>query len=169
MSIVCGSILDDAVAVGGDESFDAAMSWLVILHIPLAERGRLFARLHRLLRPGARVYIEDFYKRDGAEFSAAERELLSEEVYVPDSDLPTREQYVSTVSAAGFSVDFEDVSSEWVLFTVARRDSWQADKERHIRVHNEATWESLDRFYCAMASLFQGSNLGGVRMVLTKI
>jgi cyclopropane fatty-acyl-phospholipid synthase-like methyltransferase len=167
VSIVCGDILDERVALGADASFDAAMSWLVILHIPLSSRDALFQRLHRLLKPGARVYIEDFYRR-GALFTAREQTLLAAEVYVPGADLPSREQYTATCAAAGFGVSFEDVSGEWAAFTRARRDAWQGQRERHERVHNAATWESLDRFYCAIVELFENGNLGGVRLVLTR-
>ena len=167
VSIECGNFLNEAISLGANESFDAAMSWLVILHIPLEEREKLFQRMHKLLKSGSKVYIEDFYKK-GAVFTDREKTLLLVEVYVPGADLPSREQYISTVTAAGFSAEFEDVSVEWTAFTRKRRDAWQSQKERHTRVHNDATWESLNQFFCAIVELFENNNLGGVRLVLTR-
>ena len=168
VSITPGSITDESLSIGEEASFDAAMSWLVILHIPLESRSITFLRIHKLLKPGAKVYIEDFY-RSGSGFSEREQMLLATEVYIPDSDLPTKQEYQDTVTAAGFAVEFEDVTKAWTEFTWNRKESWQAQKERHVRVHNEATWESLNRFYCAIAELFQLGSLGGARIVLTKL
>lgn len=168
VTVTWGNILDESLQLGESGAFDAAMSWLVILHVPLAYRGRLFQRLHDMLKPGARVYIEDFYRKSIGNFSESDKELLCNEVYVPDSDLPSRKQYIDTVSAAGFIVDFQDVSGEWTKFTRDRNEAWLRGMDRQIRVHNEATWVSLNRFYGAMATLFQGGSLGGVRMLLTR-
>ncbi|GAB3880302.1 hypothetical protein GCM10029964_034430 [Kibdelosporangium lantanae] len=40
-----------------DASFDVVVSMLALMHIPVAERGRLFAEITRVLRPGGQVLV----------------------------------------------------------------------------------------------------------------
>ena len=95
---------------------------------------------------------------------------MKNEVSIPDGgDLVTRQEYEDQVRSVGFEeVVFEDVSEEWTRFTCERRDSWRERKDRHVRVHNLATWESLDTFYSAIVTLFEGNTLGGVKLKVTK-
>jgi cyclopropane fatty-acyl-phospholipid synthase-like methyltransferase len=149
---------------------EQAFSILVILHVPMAARVSLFRRCFDLLKPGGKLYIEDFFHRAGGkEFTDAEIDLLQNEVSIPDGFLPTREEYISQVESIGFcDVDFQDASAEWTAFTAERLGVWRENKERHERVHNSATFESLDRFYAAVVALFQGGTMGGVKLTLTK-
>ena len=170
----CGNILDTDSDLGDANSYDAAMSWLVIL--PLSARQAAFTRAFDLLKPGGRMYIEDFFLLSGGAggsqgdngFTPTEMELLRDEVYVPDGDLPSREAYTDTLRSVGFEVDFQDVTAEWTSFTAGRHEAWRNERARHERVHNAETWNALDRFYSAIVTLFGGGNLGGVRLILTK-
>jgi cyclopropane fatty-acyl-phospholipid synthase-like methyltransferase len=170
-SFIVGDVLDDRASLGEPSSYDAAMSWLVILHLPLSTRRSAFARVFDLLKPGGRMYVEDFFRipEDGGGcFGEDECMLLREEVYVPDGDLPSRASYIKMLCDVGFEVDFQDVTAEWTKFTSERCEAWRNGKDRHQRVHNFETWDALDRFYSAIVQLFMGGNLGGVRLVLTK-
>lgn len=167
VTIIPGDFLDDNIDLGQQGSFSAAVSWLVILHIPLNDRKAVFDKVFSLLKPGGKVYIEDFFHLGDA-FTSEEKVLLAEEVYVPCGELPTREAYEDVVRAAGFACDFQDATQEWTAFTKERHDLWVDNRERHVRVHNEETWTALNRFYTAMVTLFSGGNLGGVKITLTK-
>ena len=67
----------------------------MILHIPLEKRYVLFKKIFSLLKPGAKMYIEDYFA--GAPLTDAEKESLSKDVYIPGGELPTKEQYVTTL------------------------------------------------------------------------
>ena len=115
------------------------------------------------------MYIEDFYFiNEKGPFTDIEQKLLREEVFVPDSQLPSRTEYIETLQSAGFEVDFQDVTEEWRAFTAERLCEWRRDEARHVRVHNLETWEALDRFYSAIVELFQCGRLGGVKILLRK-
>jgi cyclopropane fatty-acyl-phospholipid synthase-like methyltransferase len=169
VKVINGDILDFNLVLDAEGHFDAAMSWLVILHIPLNQRQLLFSRIYDMLKPGGMVYIEDFFLRvDGGDWTEREVHLLSSEVYVPDAGLPTKEDYVKTVHDVGFTAQFEDVTEEWTVFTAQRLGQWREQRDRHERVQNVDTWQSLDRFYSAMVELFEGGRLGGVKLILKK-
>jgi cyclopropane fatty-acyl-phospholipid synthase-like methyltransferase len=168
--IVAGDFTDpNVVLTPGNDSYDAAVCILMILHVPMQARSALFKRCYELLKPGGKLYIEDFYQKSESGFSTDEKELLMQEVSVPSGALPSREEYISQVEAVGFSdIDFQDVSAEWTTFTSDRLNVWRDQQERHERVHNHATWQSLDTFYGAVVSLFKEGNLGGVKLTITK-
>lgn len=172
--IIPGDFTDPSVHLSpgptDNNSYDASFSILVILHIPMESRVSVFKRCFDLLKPGGKLYIEDFFHQSSkGKFTDSEIELLEKEVSVPGGVLPTKEEYIQQVTECGFSdVDFRDVTSEWTEFTTGRLGVWREQKARHIRVHNEPTYESLDRFYEAVVSLFQGGTLGGVKLTMTK-
>lgn len=171
--IIPGDFTDTTVSLHpgplDDNTYDAAFSILVILHVPMEARVSLFKRCFDLLKPGGKLYIEDYFFRGSESLTDREVMLLRDEVSVPDAQLPTREEYISQVESVGFcDVTFQDVSDEWTDFTAGRLVLWDTNRTRHERVHNELTWTSLRVFYAAVVELFQGGKLGGVRLLLTK-
>jgi cyclopropane fatty-acyl-phospholipid synthase-like methyltransferase len=140
----------------------------VILHIPVSDRAALFARIFSLLKPGGRMYIEDYFWRGPDPFTAEERRLLADNVFVPSGTLPSRGEYEAALTGAGFEVQFSDVSEEWTLFTAQRLAAFEAAKERHVRVYNQATFDSLHLFYASVTQCFAGGRLGGVKLLITK-
>ena len=172
--IISGDFTDTSVSLLPgpcvDNSYDAAFSILVILHVPMESRVSLFKRCFDLLKPGGKIYIEDFFmKPSGDVLTEEEICLLRDEISIPDARLPTREEYIAQVKECGFDeVDFHDVTEQWTAFTTERLGIWCEQRERHERVHNKATWESLHTFYSAVVSMFQGGKMGGVKLVMTK-
>lgn len=148
----------------GPGGYDAVTSWLVFLHIP--DKATLLSKCAEMLRPGGKMYVEDFY-RIGPPFSEAEARSLKVDVYC--EKLSTREQYVTTCEGAGFEeVEFEDKTADWTAFVCERLVAFRAGRERFERVHSDATYAKLLHFYEAVERLFRGGHLGGVRLKATK-
>ena len=51
----------------------------------------------------------------------------------------------------------------WVTLGVTRRDRFQADRQRQLELHGEEVVHMMETFYTAVAGLFTGGRLGGVR------
>ncbi|KAL7538552.1 hypothetical protein ACHAXR_008637 [Thalassiosira sp. AJA248-18] len=148
---------------GGLLSFDGVVSFLVFLHI--SDKGSLLENCAKMLTLGGFVFIEDYYCR--SQFSDAEVKSLSEDVFC--KDLPTREGYISYLQASGFcNIQFIDKSSEWTAYVTDRLEAFIANRDNFEKVHGEPTYLSLLHFYNAVATLFLGKNLGGVRIIAEK-
>ncbi|OAQ59130.2 methyl transferase-like protein [Pochonia chlamydosporia 170] len=91
------------------------VSFLCILHIPI--RDQVFQKAASILKPGGKVYIEDFFAR--TILSQDTRSKLHNVVCCPY--LPSRDQYINDLANAGFhSIQFEDVSEDWADFVHKR-------------------------------------------------
>jgi len=157
---VCGDILR---GMCGAPTFDAVVSWLTFLHI--SDRQNLYKKCFELLKPGAGIYVEDYFER-GA-LSKDERELLRQDVYC--DRVPTMSEYQDELSAAGFvNIELSDLSDEWTGFVTGRLESFIMDKQRNIKLHGERTVSGLEHFYTTVVTLFQQANLGGIRVIAYK-
>ena len=56
----------------------------------------------------------------------------------------------------------------WVTLGVTRRDRFQADRQRQLELHGEEVVHMMETFYTAVAGLFTGGRLGGVRITGSK-
>jgi hypothetical protein len=84
-----------------------------------------------VLKPGGRIYIEDLSKR--SDFTADYKRRLYADVYVPDGDLPTAEEYEATLKGAGFGdVVVEDKTDVWSAFVQVRSGEERSDE---LRMH----------------------------------
>lgn len=147
----------------GLSSFDGVVSLLVFLHI--TDKGLLFNKCAKTLRSGGSLFIEDYYCR--SPFADAEVESLSDNVFC--RDLPTREEYISHLQAAGFhNIQFMEKSSEWTAYVTDRLEKFVGNRPDFEKIHGEPTYLNLLHFYQAVAELFLGQNLGGVRIVAEK-
>ena len=150
--------------LGGAEEdhFDGVVSFLCILHMGKEERPRVFQQAAKFLKPGGKLYIEDYFlksSRDTSEEQMLEtRRLLKEIVDCPW--LPTEDDYVSDVSRAGFTdIEFRDVSEEWFPLLRERAEAYRSAMDCE---------EGLQVFYDTVAGLFEGGVLRGVRLTATK-
>lgn len=141
---------------------DGAVSWLVFLHI--ADRVALLKHVRRALKPGSKVFIEDFHKR--AELTPAEWRDIRQQVYC--QALPSLDEWQGHFRDAGFvDVEITDMTETWKPFVTARMSGFRADEARHVAVHGRMVFDALDEFYTTMDRLFGGGNLGGIRVVAT--
>ena len=151
-----GDFLKTMLPVAG---FDALVSWLTFLHIP--DKKVLLERSRSVLKDTGRIYIEDFFQR--APLTAVEIESLEKDVYC--SALPTAKKYRRCLENAGFrDVELLDMSADWTAFVTERQRGFAADRVRFVHLHGPATFCKLDAFYQTMQKLFEGGNLGGLRI-----
>jgi cyclopropane fatty-acyl-phospholipid synthase-like methyltransferase len=150
---VCADILAGAPEPAG---YDAVLSILCVLHIP--DRARLLAECSAALRPGGRIYLEDFTKL--REPTPAQWEALRVKVQCPY--LPTPSQYVAQLEAAGFvEIHLDDVSAAWTAFTGERLEAFRSARDRNVRVHGRDVVDGLEDFYATVAGLYADGVLGG--------
>ena len=153
---VCGDILEWNA---NTERFDALVSWLVFLHI--RDRGALLGRCFDALQPGGRLFAEDLFALGS--LTDEERGTLASKVYC--CALPSRFEYAVQLERAGFvDVEFVDMTKIWRRFVRERAEAYRRDRERQIEVNGAQVFAALDDFYRAMALLFEGGNLGGIRL-----
>ncbi|MEM7224741.1 MAG: methyltransferase domain-containing protein [Pseudomonadota bacterium] len=157
---LCGDVLDGPLAAG---AFDAVVSWLALYHI--ADRAKLFPEIAKALKPSGRIFIEDISSR--GEFTEAELELLRVKLY--GQCTPSLEAYGAELARAGFTdIQMTDMSDDWADFTRARLAAYRDQRARHERVHGPETVAAIEEFYDAVDRLFQGGNLGGIRVTARK-
>jgi len=171
--LLCADFLDETSAgsdlgLPGSGAIDGLVSWLCILHMNREQRAQVWQRSAKLLKPGAKIFVEDFF-RAGEHFSPEELEQLRVDVYCDGAQLPSREEYVAELEAAGFTdIVFEDKSAEWGKFCAERLAAWEGKRAEIERIQNEATFADLSHFYRTIVSLWANGTLGGVRVIATK-
>ena len=140
--------------------FDAIASWLALYHIP--GRGVLLDRCRTLLADSGFFFAEDLYER--RPFDGTERARLSSELFA--NELTSSDRYRRDLVEAGFEVVvMDDMTDDWTAFTQIRLAEYVKQRERHLRVHGEAVFETMCGFYETMVRLFAGGKLGGIRVV----
>ena len=139
--------------------YDAWVSYLVFLHIK--DRTNLFKICASGLKNEGRFYIEDYYQKHP--FSYQEKESLDQVVACPY--LPDKAQYIEDLENAGFKdIQFEDVTDKWSHFVKNRVLRFDENKNRHTNIHGPELTNHLETFYQTVSNLFQGGNLGGVKI-----
>jgi len=139
-------------------AFDALVSWLTFLHIP--ERETLLSRCFRRLRPGGRIWVEDFFARRA--LSEEESGLLANEVFCQRLD--SLDDYRASIEEARFQdIDFRDMTESWGEFVGSRLEAFREDRSRFAGIHGEAAFLALEAFYSVMDRLFSSGALGGLR------
>ena len=148
----------------GKESYDGIVSFLVFLHIP--DKASLLKNCAAMLKAGGSIFIEDYYCI--SPFTESEVKTLAEDVY--SKDLPTKEEYISALTEAGFdNVQFIDKTNDWTAYVNERVEAFISNRHNYEKIHGEATYLSLLHFYTSVSKLFKGQHLGGVRIIAEKV
>jgi len=154
---VCG----DALAHDwGAQQFDAVVSWLALYHIP--DRPLLLDRIRSVLPAGGHVYVEDLCA--GPALEDARRDTLTDDLAA--SHLPDLDRYRAEFIDAGFEVvSCDDMTGDWSTFTRGRLEAYDAQRERHLRVHGPEVVATMRTFYALMVRLLGDRTLAGVRLL----
>lgn len=156
----CGDVMDGETR---GEGYDALLSLLVFLHIP--RRAELFAICHESLRPGGKIFIEDFTKR--REPTDMQWQDLGVKVQCPS--LESTADYHRLLDEAGFTdMAIEDMSESWTAFTGERYRTFCASRARNLAVHGAEIVEGLEEFYRVISTLYAEGVLGGLRVTATR-
>ena len=159
----------ESLAVAGSDGetshmrYDHVISLLCIMHIPESARSALFRQAAQFLKSRGTLYIEDFYDKScqsdtGSQLT--EREVRQLQEFMACSYLPSASRYISDVAAAGFdSVEFEDVSGMWTPWVRARAEKYRDSEDADA---------GLQMFYDTVAEVFEGGNVGGVRLTAVR-
>lgn len=152
------------------ESFDSISSWLTVLHFDQQQRNRLFKVSYDLLKPGSGDSISTFFVEDFCQLhplNKQEQYLLRNEVYC--NYLSTVEQYKADLLAAGYrSVEAFDLTEKWRIYTQQRADDMREHRSEREAIMGKDVVAGLLHFYDAVAELYRGGNLGGVRIIAVK-
>jgi len=57
-----------------------------------------------------------------------------------------------------------DTTEDWSAFCATRAAAWRGAQARHLRVHGQATYTTLDGFFSTVLRLFRSGSLGGIRL-----
>ena len=145
------------------KKFDAIVSWLTLYHI--FERKILLQKCFDSLKLGGFFYAEDLFSRKP--FNNEELSELLKDIY--GNYLPDIETYRSEIEKIGFNLIFcQDMSNKWTKFTRTRYLSYNQQKNRHIRVHGEKIYNSINSFYAFINRYFAKGKLGGIRVIAKK-
>jgi len=148
----------------GKFSYDGIVSILVFLHIQ--DKAHLLSNCAAMLKVGGSIFIEDYYCISN--FTESEAKSLADDVF--SKDLPTKEEYISHLEKSGFhNIQFIDKSSKWSTYVNNRVAAFIANRSNFEKIHGEPTYLGLLHFYEAVMKLFNGKNLGGVRIIAEKM
>jgi len=138
-----------------DAAHDVLISQLAMLHIPNKEK--LYQATGRLLKPGGVFYIEDYFLKDGTEFTPEERKNLAHDIFVPNGSVPTKAEYVAFLEKNGLEVTaWNDVTEGWTSFVWNRYDRFMGNVEKSTQEHGTEYVKDLSHFYKQVAILFHG-------------
>lgn len=153
---LCGDALEQPLS---PQAFDAAFSFLAIVHIP--HRPALMKRVRAALRPGGQCYIEDLACR--APFTPRDLDDLHHVVH--GVSVTSIEDYAGDLRQAGlFDVVATDLTDDWAPYAAARLAGWRRDREAYSAVSGQEAWAAQDLFYTVIDRLYRNGSLAGVRL-----
>ena len=141
-------------------SFDHAVSWLALFHIP--QRATYLDKLHAALRPKGTFFAEDLDLRQ----SPAPEDLGDFEQHLFPNSLVGEKIYRQGLADAGFDLlDLTDMTEDWTAFTAARLKEFHNNHAAYSAVHGVQGYETIEVFYSKMAGYFADDLVGGVRFL----
>jgi cyclopropane fatty-acyl-phospholipid synthase-like methyltransferase len=116
--------------------FDVVFSIQSLIHVE--DKISTFANIALALRPGGRLYIEDFHIENPLPLTAEDRDALNTLFF---HGYLTTSAYVQTLKDAGFEVDkVESHTREWSLYCYERAERFLSQKENIVAEFGDL-WE----------------------------
>ena len=122
----------------GQNKFDLVYSFLVILHIDVELRSKLFKNMAKFMKKGSYLYIEDYFSASNLNDEAKSKLLDYGKNTIAFSNLPTKEEYILHLSNAGFEIlEFVDETEEWLEYTKSRHQLFKMIYGKKVELHGE--------------------------------
>jgi SAM-dependent methyltransferase len=131
---------------------DHIMSFLCFLHLPESDRVPTFRKAAGLLKPGGKIYIEDFYTHGVmGEYEASRLARATGCRY-----LPTKREYFEHLIDGGFkNIQFVDVTHQWKEFAEVRYNNFLKSVPKMAPDDPDRNYyDILGKFYLAMCVPF---------------
>jgi hypothetical protein len=139
-------------------SFDHAVSWLALFHIP--ERAAYLEKLRSVLPIGGTLSVEDLYLLKAPD----EDEVSDFQHHLHPNSLVDKGEYFASLENAGFEIISQsDMTSDWTDFTGSRLAMFHENKAAYMTVHGDVGYEAIEVFYSKMAGYFERGIVGGTR------
>lgn len=144
-----------------EQPFDHFVSLLVFMH--LKDRKRTLKKCYEWLKPGGTFVIEDFVlRKDG--FTGPESTALRHTVSA--LTVTDAEGYREQLIGAGFEdLNIIDMTEAWKDWTRTRNENFFAESEFYRDLFGPKVFNNRSQFYQTISELFEGGNLGGVRIL----
>jgi ubiquinone/menaquinone biosynthesis C-methylase UbiE len=110
-----------------DEHFDGAIAMETFCHVPRSEKTHLFAEMHRVLKPGAKLVVYDAYKHDIATEAAKDYKHFLTGLALPD--LTSVAETEDAAQQTGFAV----LASTDATTRILGASQLAARRARHLR------------------------------------
>ncbi len=121
-----------------ERGFDAIYALLSFLHI--ADKNRLLSNCYQVLKPGGKLYIEDWAIQDDTPFTPEEAEARER---VGMQQCLTQTDYQSMLKNAGFGIaDFCFRSTEWSQYVWERGEALLNAKDTLLSTYGREWWDT---------------------------
>ena len=143
----------------GNHTFDHAVSWLALFHIP--NRETYLRKLNDSLVANGTLFVEDLYLRS----PPTPDEAPDFQHHLHPNSLVPKDEYLSTLSDAGFDIsETTDMTEDWTVFTGSRLQAFRQNRENYEAIHGAEGYTTIETFYDKMAGYFQRGLVGGLRL-----
>lgn len=147
-----------------NKKFDILTSWLSLYHI--GNQKKLLNNCYNLIKNNGYFYTEDLISQKIN--NRKDINELSKEIYA--NYLPTYEVYIKQLEKYGFKIiSHKNMSGKWKKFVKNRKQIYEKNKNRNIRVHGKKTYENIKYFYNIVDKHFEKNSIGGIRIIAKKI
>jgi cyclopropane fatty-acyl-phospholipid synthase-like methyltransferase len=143
--------------------FTHIISFLSILH--MTKKVEFLERMGTFLKPGGRIYIEDYYSSD--ELIERHRERLLKTISCPS--LLTLSAFLACTERSGIHVDHLcDTTNVWSRIAADRLCDFKSKEATNKESHGESAVQKAEDFFMDVDRLFSDGIIRGFRLIGTK-